>query len=179
MTSFIALLRGVNVGGPRKVEMATLRKLCADIGLGDVRSYVNSGNLVFTADGKAQPHEKRIEAAIEKHYGFTVDVMVRSAKDWAGYIGGNPFPDLAEQHPAKLMIMVPKQPLGSDAVDILRAKAVGEERVERVGEVIWLYFADGAGRSKLAVTAPGKIPVTMRNWRTVLKLNEMAGAAPT
>jgi uncharacterized protein (DUF1697 family) len=177
VTSFIALLRGVNVGGRRKVEMAALRRLCTDAGLGDVRSYVNSGNLVFTADGDAEPQEKLIEAAIEKHYDFTVDVMVRSAKDWAGYISGNPFPDLAEQHPAKVMIMVPKQPLGSDAVDILRAKAVGEEQVERVGEVIWLYFADGAGRSKLAVTAPGKIPVTTRNWRTVLKLNEMAGEA--
>jgi uncharacterized protein (DUF1697 family) len=176
VTTFIALLRGINVGGSRKIAMATLRDLCTEAGLGDVRSYVNSGNLVFTGKGKAEVQEKRIEAAIEAHSGFTVDVMVRSAKDWSAYIRGNPFPDLSEQHPARVMLLVPKQPLPSDAVAILRSKAVGEEQVERVGEVIWIYFAQGAGRSKLAVTSPGRVAVTTRNWRTVLKLNEMAGA---
>lgn len=157
--------------------MATLRDLCTQAGLGNVRSYVNSGNLVFTANGKAEAQEKRIEAAIEAHYGFAVDVMVRSAKDWSGYVRGNPFPELSEQYPARVMLLVPKQPLVSDAVAILREKAVGEERVERVGEVLWIYFGQGAGRSKLAVTSPGRVAVTARNWRTVLKLQDMASAA--
>jgi uncharacterized protein (DUF1697 family) len=177
VATFIALLRGINVGGHRKVAMGKLCELCTEAGLGDVRSYVNSGNLVFTATGNAEALEKRIEAAIAEHYGFDVDVMVRSARDWFGYVRGNPFTELSEKFPAKVMLSVPKRKLGADAVDILRRKAVGEEQVERVGDVIWLYFADGAGRSKLAVAAPGPVPVTTRNWRTVLKLEEMAKSA--
>jgi uncharacterized protein (DUF1697 family) len=174
MTAFIALLRGINVGGSRKVAMADLRTICEQAGLSDVRTYVNSGNLVFTGSGKAAAHEERIEAAIEAHYGFPVDVMVRSAKDWAGYVRGNPFPELAEAHPAKVMLLIAKRKLGADAVAALRRKAEGEERIEAVGEVLWIYFANGAGRSKLGAAKPDPIPVTTRNWRTVLKLEQMA-----
>ena len=174
MTTFIALLRGINVGGNRMVAMGELRDLCREAGLADVRSYVNSGNLVFTGTGKPEEQEKRIEAAIEKHYGFAVDVMVRNAHDWSAYVRGNPFPELAEKHPNFVMLLVPKQPLSADAVASLRDKAVGEERVEKVGDVVWIYYANGAGRSKLAAAKPGRIPVTARNWRTVLKLEEMA-----
>jgi uncharacterized protein (DUF1697 family) len=177
MTIFIALLRGINVGGQRKVVMAQLRALCEGAGLGDVRSYVNSGNLVFTAQGKAEILEKRIEAAIQAHYGFAVDVMVRSAKDWSGYLRGNPFPEEAIKQPNLVMILVPKAKLAGDTIAKLRAKAIGGERIEQVGDVVWIYFAQGAGRSKLAGAMPGSIPVTMRNWRTVLKLDEMARAA--
>jgi uncharacterized protein (DUF1697 family) len=176
VTTFIALLRAVNVGN-RKVAMGELRDLCQDAGLADVRTYVNSGNLVFTATGKPERLEKRIEAALEKHCGFTVEVMVRSAAEWSSYVRANPFPDLAVKHPNLVMLVVPKQPLGSEAVAALRERAVGEERVEAVGEVVWIYFAQGAGRSKLAAAKPGRIPITTRNWRTVLKLEEMAKSA--
>jgi uncharacterized protein (DUF1697 family) len=177
MTRFIGLLRAVNVGGKGRVVMSELRDLCTQAGLADVRSYVNSGNLVFTAAGQPDALENRMEAAIEARYGFTVDVMVRSAADWSSYVRSNPFLELAKEHPARVMLLVPKRPLDGDAVLSLREKAVGEERVEAAGEVVWIYFAQGAGRSKLASGKPGRIPVTTRNWRTVLKLEEMAKAA--
>ncbi len=175
MTTFIALLRGINVGGNRKLAMGALRELCTASGLNDVRSYVNSGNLVFTAEGTPEGQEARIEAAIEKHFGFKVDVIVRSAREWSAYVHSNPFPELAQKHPNFVMLMVPKRPLGRDAVEKLRAKIAGDEQVEQALDVLWIYYAQGAGRSKLAVTSLGKIPVTTRNWRTVLKLDEMAG----
>lgn len=176
MPTFIALLRGINVGGHRKVAMAQLRTLCEEAGLGDVRTYVNSGNVVFTADGNAAAHEKRIEAAVEAHYGFSVDVIVRSGKDWSAYVRGNPFPEESDKHPNFVMLMVPKAKLGTEAIAKLRATATAEKRVEPVGGVVWLCFAHGAGRSKLGAVKPGSIPVTTRNWRTVLKLDEMAKA---
>jgi uncharacterized protein (DUF1697 family) len=176
MTVFIALLRGINVGGNRMLAMERLREICAEAGLGDVRSYVNSGNLVFTAGGKAEAQEKVIEAAIERHFGFKVDVMVRTAKEWSAYIAGNPLRDLADQHPTQVMLVVPKQPLSSQAVEALRAKALDDERVEAAGPVVWIYRAQPASRSKLAAAPPGDIPVTTRNWRTVLRLDEMAKA---
>jgi uncharacterized protein (DUF1697 family) len=174
MTTFIALLRGINVGGNRKLAMGALRDLCAQAGLANVRSYVNSGNLVFDGTGSAAAQEKRLEAAIAEHAGFKVDVMVRTAKQWSGYVRGNPFPELSEKHPSRVMLIVAKEPIGDDAVEKLREKASGEERVEKTGEVLWIYFAQGAGRSKLAAVPPGPITVTARNWRTVLKLDEMA-----
>jgi uncharacterized protein (DUF1697 family) len=173
MTTFIALLRGINVGGNRMLAMAALRDLCQEAGLGNVRSYVNSGNLVFTGKGSTAALEKRLEAAIESHAGFPVDVMVRTAAQWSGYVHGNPFPELAEKHPNFVMLFVPKKPLGDDAVAKLREKASGGEQVEKVGEVLWIYFAQGSGRSKLAAQPAGPVAVTMRNWRTVQKLNEM------
>ncbi len=175
MTSFIALLRGINVGGNRKVAMPKLRELCAKAGLPDVQTYVNSGNLVFAAKDKAGRLEERIEAAIAAHHGFKVDVIVRSAKEWSGYVRGNPFPDASEKHPHLVHLLVPKRPLGCEVIAAFSAKAAGDERVESVGEVVWVYYAQGAARSKLAVV-PGRTPVTARNWRTVLKLAEMAGA---
>jgi uncharacterized protein (DUF1697 family) len=174
MTTFIALLRGINVGGNRKLAMGALRDLCEQAGLTNVRSYVNSGNLVFDGTRSAAAQEKRLEAAIAKHAGFKVDVMARTAKQWSGYVRGNPFPELSAEHPNRVMLIVPKTPLGGDAVETLREKASGGERVEQAGEVVWVYFAEGAGRSKLAAQPPGRIMVTARNWRTVLKLDEMA-----
>jgi uncharacterized protein (DUF1697 family) len=175
MTTFIALLRGINVGGHRKVAMAELRDVCAAAGLADVRSYVNSGNLVFSANGGAARQETVIEAAIAAHFGFPIDVMVRAAGDWAAYVRGNPIREIAEKHPNRVMLLAPKRPLSGEAVAALRAKASGEERVEQAGEVLWLYFAESVARSKLAAASPRGIPVTTRNWRTVLKLAEMAG----
>ena len=177
MTTFIALLRGINVGGHRKLAMEPLRDLCREQGLADVRSYVNSGNLVFAANGMATAQEELLEAAIERHCGFKVDVMVRSAAEWSGYVRGNPFPELSATHPHLVMLLVPKQPLGGDAVAALHAKAVGEERVESVGEVLWIYYAQGSARTKLGNISAGRNPMTARNWRTVLKLNEMAGGS--
>jgi len=177
MTTFIALLRGINVGGNRKLAMADLRDLCVASGLAGVRTYVNSGNVVFTATGAPAEQEARIEAAIEVHCGFKVDVMVRSATDWAGYVRGNPFPDLAEKQPNFVMLLVPKQPLSAGDVTRMRAKAVGGERVEAVGEVVWIYYANGSGRSKLAAANLVRTPITTRNWRTVLALDAMAKAA--
>jgi uncharacterized protein (DUF1697 family) len=176
-TTFIALLRGINVGGNRKLAMAELRDLCTEAGLTDVRTYVNSGSLVFAASGDAPAQETLIESAIEAHFGFKVDVIVRSAGEWSAYVRSNPFPELAQKHPNFVMLMVPKTPLGRDAVERLRARIAGDERVEAVGDVLWIYFAQGAGRSKLAAASPTKVPVTTRNWRTVVALEQMAKAA--
>ena len=172
---FVALLRGVNVGGQRKVPMADLRELAEAEGLENVETYVASGNLVFTAAGGEAALETRLEAAIEKRFGFAVDVMVRSAAHWRGYLKSNPFPRESEAQANFVMLALSKGAASEADVERLRAQASANERVERRDEVLWLYFGDGAGRSKMA-SGRWAQAWTLRNWRTVVKLGEMLEA---
>jgi uncharacterized protein (DUF1697 family) len=180
MTCFIALLRGINVGGNRKIPMAELRELCGELGFEDVQSYIQSGNLVFTASGKADAVEARLEKAIEKRFGFAVDVIVRTAAQWPAYVKGNPLPEASEKEPQLVHLALSKSPPKKDAVAALRERATTGERIEAAGEAIWIHFAGGVARSKLSPTVFDRLvgsPVTARNWRTVQKLAELAGVA--
>jgi uncharacterized protein (DUF1697 family) len=180
MTTFIALLRGINVGGHRPVAMPRLRELCGEIGLADAQTYIQSGNLVFSATGKAPAIEAKLEKAIEGAFGFAVDVVVRSGTQWAEYVAGNPMPAAAETQPNLLLLGLSKSRPQGGAIAALRERAAAGEQVELVGEALWVFFPGGSGRSKLT---PGQLdravgsPVTTRNWRTVVKLAEMAGVA--
>lgn len=173
---YIGLLRGINVGGHNRVPMAELRALCGQIGWTDVRSYVASGNLVFAADGAPADLETELEEAIERRFGLTVPVIVRPAAAWSGYAEGNPFPDASETEPQLVALVLSKAPPSEDAVERLRERAADGERVERVGDALWVHYRGGTARSKLSPDAMGRAagsPVTARNWRTVSKLAGM------
>lgn len=172
MTTYVALLRGINVGGHRKVPMAELRALCADSGFDDARSYIQSGNLVLSSADAAAAVEATLETAIERRFGFPVDVVVRDAVQWAAYVSGNPLAGEAEAASNFVMLALAKAPLAPAAVAGLRERADAGERIEAQGDALWLYFPDGAGRSKLGA-ALSRLPCTARNWRTVLALADM------
>jgi len=174
MGGHVALLRGINVGGHRKVPMAELRALAEELGLQNPRTYVASGNLVFDSDRKAPALETLLEQAIEKRFGFAVDVLVRSAAQWAMLRDGNPMPEESEREPNKVMMTIGREAPTDAQIEALRAKAAEDERVERVGEAIWIWFGSGAGRSKLG-TGLAKGVWTTRNWRTVETIAEMLG----
>ena len=107
MARHIALLRGINVGGHRKVPMAELREMAAELGLADVRTYVASGNLVFdSADGAGL--EARLEQAIRQRFGFPVDVVLRSAAQWQAYVRANPMMEESGRHPSQVMMVIGK-----------------------------------------------------------------------
>lgn len=168
----VALLRGINVGGGRKVPMAQLRGVAEALGLARVRTLIASGNLVFDADGTPAELEARLEAAVESRFGFPVDIMVRTAAQWSAYAAANPFPAEAEAAPKFLLLYAGKQPDADAAVEYLRARAAPEEKVAGHVDAIWIYFANGGGRSKLA-SGPKPGLWTGRNWRTVLAIQEM------
>jgi uncharacterized protein (DUF1697 family) len=174
VTRYVGLLRAINVG-KRQVPMAELKRIAEDVGLTNVRTYVASGNVVFDSDKPAREIEAAIEAALEARFGFVVETLVRSATDWAAYLKGNPMPDESDATPNFVMISVGREAATDALVEALRAKASDNERVERVDDVVWLYFANGAGRSKLT-GGPPKTIWTTRNWRTVQKLAEMLRA---
>jgi uncharacterized protein (DUF1697 family) len=176
MSRFIALLRAVNVGG-RKVPMADLRGLCGDLGWDKVETYIQSGNIVFAAKGKAEALESQLETAIAKCFGFDVPVIVRSAAQWRGIVAANPFAEVAEKSPNWVLLGLAKQALKPDAAAAIAAKGVAGEKVEAAGEALWFHYPEGVGTSKLTpalIDRAAGSPVTARNWRTVLKLQEMA-----
>jgi uncharacterized protein (DUF1697 family) len=176
MARYVALLRGINVGGHRKVPMADLRSLAEDAGLTDARTYVASGNLVFSAERKSESAlEALLEKAIETRFGFDVDVLVRAAEAWDEIAAANPFPEDSQAAPSKVMATIGRRPATDADVESLRPRATENEKVARSGGVLWFYYGDGSGRSKLAA-APIQGLWTTRNWRTVETLQAMLRA---
>lgn len=175
-TDHIALLRGINVGGHHAVPMAGLRSSCAELGWRDVRTYIQSGNVIFGAAGETTRLEKDLEQALERRFGLRIPVIVRAASEWPGYVRGNPFPDESHEEGNRVMLALSKDPPRADAVENLRQRAADGERIERVGDALWIHFPSGSARSKLSPALLDRLagsPVTTRNWRTVLKLHEL------
>ena len=167
----VALLRGINVGGGRKVPMAELRAVAEGLGLKRVRTLIASGNLVF----EGETSEPALEAAVQSHFGFPVDIMIRTAAQWHATIAANPFPHEAEAAPKFLLLYLGKQATADQAVPYLAARAAPEEKVAGRGNALWIYFANGGGRSKLA-SGPKPGLWTGRNWRTVFAIGELLRA---
>jgi len=180
MQTFIALLRGINVGGHRKIEMAALRTLGTELGFAAVRSYIQSGNLVFASTDAPAAVEASLDRAIADRFGFPVEVLVRTAEAWPALVRGNPFPQACAQEPNLVMMALAKRPPSKDAAAALRERATQGERIETAGEALWIHYPGGVARSKLSPALIDRLvgsPVTARNWRTVLKLAELAGVS--
>lgn len=176
MKTFIALLRGINVGGHNKIPMSELRTLCAELGWKNIQTYIQSGNLIFAAAGKPAALEATLQRTIEKHFGFAISIIIRSAADWPAYIKSNPFLEACEKEPHAVMLCLSQAPPKSDAAERLLERAAGGERIAQIGDALWIHFAGGVARSKISPALLDRMtgsPVTARNWLTVLKLEEM------
>jgi uncharacterized protein (DUF1697 family) len=177
MARLIALLRAVNVGG-RKLPMAGLRALCGELGWEDVETYIQSGNVVFSARGEPEKIEAELETAISEHFGLDVPVIVRTAAQWMACAESNPFEEAAHDAPNRLQLLVSKRPPRPDAAEKLMERAQAGEAVKAAGGALWFHFPEGVARSKLTPALIDKAcgsPSTGRNWRTVVKLGEMLG----
>ena len=171
MTSYVALLRAVNVGGTSKLRMSDLRDIAGDIGLEAPRTLIASGNLMFrSALGEAAVREV-IEAALEKHMGRRVPVMVRTAAEMAAVAGANPFPDAPGR---RVLVTFLPEPPPKDALSAAR-NLDGERVALGTREIYVDYCGALLGRSKLRI--PAADAGTARNMNTVQKLADMAGEA--
>lgn len=176
MDTFIALLRGINVGGHNKIPMAELRSMCADLGWDDVQSYIQSGNLVFKASSTPANLETKLEGAIERRFDLSIPVIVRTGADWLAYVKGNPFPEASQREPNLVMLILSKALPNRDAVEGLQERGLNDERIVQEGDALWIHYPAGSGRSKLSPALLDRLvgsTVTARNWRTVLKLDEL------
>jgi len=176
MTTWAAFLRGVNVGGKRKIPMSDLRRICVGVTSDpDVRTYIASGNVMFTADGDAGTWATTIAAAIMDAFGFDVSVLVLDGQTLRAALAGCPYP--ADAGKAVHGYFCFDDPQIDDA--LIAALKTPTEDVTAQGRVVWLYAPDGIARSKLAAKmekAIGGTGATARNMNTVCKMVEMLDA---
>jgi uncharacterized protein (DUF1697 family) len=174
MALHLALLRGINVGGNQKVAMADLRGIFAPLGLGNARSVLQSGNLVFESDGRtAAQLESLLEAEARRRLGLTATWFVRTAREWKAVVAANPFAEAAKNDPSHLLVLFLKQAPAPPAVRALQAAVVGREEIRVVDRQAYITYPDGIGQSRLTpAILDGKLGQrgTGRNWNTVLKL---------
>jgi uncharacterized protein (DUF1697 family) len=173
--TLVALFSGINVGGNRIVKMAELRAFFEDLGFSKVRSYVQSGNVVFhAAKGDAETVARTIEDAFEEKWGFRSRIVVRDAEWFERRVAGNPYPEVAAE-PKKLHLYVLERQPTAEEEERLAEKCTGPEHFTVRGDAFYLKAPDGLGKSQFANLIPRtlKVPGTARNWRTVLALLEM------
>jgi len=177
---YVALLRGINVGGSRPLKMASLKTAFEQAGCTNVATYIQSGNVVFAHVEKSESKLRDIlEAAIAKAAGFDVDVVLRTRSELAKVIANNPF---ARAKPEQMHVFfLPSKP-ARDALAALGAidmKAFAPEAFTLKGREVYLFLPTGIGNSKLAVMLMRKLKdATARNWRTTEKLVAMTSPAP-
>jgi uncharacterized protein (DUF1697 family) len=174
----VLLLRGINLGPNRRVPMADLRALFTDAGHGDVRTYVQSGNLVL--DAAASPAQLKDEAQrlIAERFGLDVPVVVRTRDELAAVVALNPLGDIATDPKRYQVSFLAAEP-DPDTIATLQAAAAGDERLVAHGRELYAWHPDGVARSKMWNALAGKglgTVATARNWTTVMTLLEMADA---
>lgn len=171
----VALLRGINLGPTRKVPMAELRGLAEGLGWTGVSTYVNSGNLLFTAAGPEELLAAALSAALADRFGFAVPVAVRSADELRAAVAATPFPD---GDPKRVCVCFLRQAPDDAARERLLAAARGDERVEVIGRELHLHFPDGQADSVLAsrlIALVGQEVATTRNLSTGRALVRLLG----
>ncbi|MGA4954360.1 DUF1697 domain-containing protein [Streptomyces lavendulocolor] len=178
-TRYAALLRGINVGGHKKVPMAQLRTLLTGLGHSDVTTYLQSGNAAFTSSSGAGEDTlaEELAAAIEEHFGFRVDCLVRSGPYLRAVAEDCPFP-AAGLEPKQLHVTYFSGPVAPDRFAGLDLPAFLPEEIRLGDRALYLYAPEGLGRSRLAeaLSRPALtkgVTATTRNWNTVVKLVEM------
>jgi uncharacterized protein (DUF1697 family) len=176
MKTYIALFRGLNMGGHNILAMKELVKLLEKLGFSRVRTYIQSGNAVFRSKGEnASRLSDKIRSEIKKTHGFEPHVLLLEPGEMKKIIASNPFPE-AESDPKSLHLLfltfAPKSP-DLQALEKIRKQS---ERFRLKGNVFYLHAPDGVGRSKLAMKAERLlgVPVTGRNWRSACGIMAMA-----
>ncbi|GAA2251527.1 DUF1697 domain-containing protein [Streptomyces atrovirens] len=177
-TRYAALLRGINVGGSRKVPMAELRALVDGLGHDGVRTHLQSGQAVFTAaHGDEESLAAELSAAIERHFGFAVDVIVRDHAYLKGIVDACPFP-AGELEPKQLHVTYFSAPVTPERFAEIDQQACLPEEFRLGDRALYLYAPNGLGRSGLAehLARPRinkGVVATSRNWNTVRRLVEL------
>lgn len=173
MPRYVALLRGINVGGNTMIKMAELKAVFERLGFENVVSYINSGNLAFDAAKTAEPKlVSKIEKAIEEAFGKSVAVMVREQTAVSSVLANNPFDGEFESH-KEMHVLFLKAPMTDEQISQLDALAPEKERFAIIGREIYCHLPVGVADSFLGrgqFEKKLKVSVTARNWRTVQKL---------
>ncbi len=174
---YVALFRGINVGGHNKLKMDKLREMFVLLGFGNVKSYIASGNVAFdTRKTKNETLEKKLEKAVEENFSLEIKVMIRSSKEIEDVISKNPFEKEHDDDHTKLFVVFLKMALSQENADLLVSHNTENEKFAVSGREVYALSKKGFMDSILAkkyIDNKLKTPATARNWRTVNKITEL------
>ena len=174
MATYVAFLRGVNLGPNNKISMPALRTMAEDLGYTDVATFINSGNLIVNSTKKAATVEHEICKAIEDTFGRSIDVTIRTPAQLKNVLAENPYPD---GNPSQVTVAFLTKAPAKDAKDRVAAVAKNHEPFVFAGQEVYVNYSQGIGKSKLAEKFSDIIGVssTVRNIRTVERVLELCG----
>lgn len=179
MAKYISILRGINVGTGRKVLMTELKTLCERLGLLNVQTYIQSGNVIFelSKPESVSALQDRLHQAISETFGFDIPVIVRAAEGWAESISRNPFLKEKDVDIGRLHLTCLNEVPSPELLEKIKLLQYLPDRYEIIGNDVFIFCTAGYGTSKLNNSffeSKLKTPATTRNWKTVMKLHEMA-----
>jgi uncharacterized protein (DUF1697 family) len=176
-TTFVALLRGINVGKAKTVAMDDLRTIAESLGYQDVRTLLRSGNVILSGDGRPGDVSKRFETAIDERLHIDVKVVVRTAAELQAVVDVNPIPQAVDDG-SRLHVMFLAAPLAAEERLRLEAADFGDDVVRPAGREIYVWYRDGMSGSDTAARLAKLVRTTAtdRNWNTVTKLVGLARA---
>jgi uncharacterized protein (DUF1697 family) len=179
MARLIVLLRGINLGARNRISMPELREALEDAGYDDVRTYLQSGNVVLTSTAPAKKVARDCERVIADRFGLEIDVVVRTRAQLAKVVERNPLGRVAK-NPKRYQVSFLEAKPTAKTVRELEDVATAKEKVVSIGRELYAWHPDGVARSKLWAQLAGKglgVTATARNWTTVTKLLELADAS--
>lgn len=175
METWIALYRGINVGGRNKIPMAALTKTLESAGCRSVRSYIQSGNIVFSSASKSKRRLiQEMGDATAAQFGFRPSILLLTADEFLAAVANNPFPEAIDEPRSLHYFFLESRPDSPDLDGIVQL-ATPTERFQLIDTVFYLHAPDGLGRSKFAASVERKIgvPATARNYNTIQKLSAL------
>ena len=176
MNTYIALLRGINVSGQKKIRMAELREQLAELPYENIQTYIQSGNIVFQSPEKPLAQlAKEIRGKIAEHYEFDVPTLIKTPAEMEAVVANNPF---ANEDLKRVYVTFLEPAPEQVQIDVLGEVDYSPEQYVIQGKILYLFSPLGRGTSKLSnnlFEKKLKVDATTRNWRTVNKLIEMAG----
>ena len=176
METYVALLRGVNLGARNRIAMSALRGIVAGLGYADVRTHLQSGNVLLRSAAPAREVAAAIEQAVEQATGLAIPVLVRSSGQLRAIVAGDPFADVATDRSRHLVAFVASKPDGAALARLERLRG-DDERLHVGGLELHVWCPAGLHRSRLGTACNDRdlhVTTTVRNWRTVEKLAELA-----
>ena len=178
MPVYIAMLRGINIGPHKRMKMEKLRGSCEALGFEEVKTYIQSGNIVFRARKiRPQALTKKLEEQIVRDFGFSSDIILRSKEELEHIVTGNPLLKERALDRSKLHVVFAREGPSPAAIRKLESLTLAPDMMRHVGQEIYFYFPNGVSGSSLwkhPLDRVLEVPITMRNWRTVITLSEMA-----
>jgi uncharacterized protein (DUF1697 family) len=174
MTTLISLLRGINVGGNKKIRMAQLQALYESLGFTSVRTLLQSGNVIFdSASADTDQVTASIETSIQHQFGFEVQIIIRTAAEWQSIVTHHPFSAEQLTEPGKILVTFLQQAPEDAPLAALRTAHTGPEIIHSHARELYIFYPDGMGRSKLdngLIERRLGCAATGRNWNTVNKI---------